>query len=272
MAYNIVNQWGNGFQADVTITNNGSSLISGWNLTWTFGPGQQFDSGWNATFNPSGSAMSASNVASHWNGTIEANGGTVAFGFQGTHSGTVTVPTDFAVNGTPCDGSVAPTPTTVPPTATTAPPTATTVPPTATTVPPTATSQPPTATAAPPTPTTVPPTATPGGNASCTVAYDIVNQWGDGFQANVTITNLAGTAVQGYTLAWNFGAGEQFSSGWNATYSQTGTSMNASNVASHWNGTIGANGGSVSFGFVANHTGTVSSPANFTLNGTSCSN
>jgi hypothetical protein len=267
--YNIVNQWNNGFQANITVTNNTGTAVQGWNLTWTFGSGQSFASGWNATFNPSGSSMAASNAAGHWNGTIGVNGGTVAFGIIVNHNGTITIPTDFAVNGVSCidDGSTA-TPTTVPPTAT-----STNIPPTATstTIPPTATSTsaPPTATSTgvPPTATNTPPTPTSG---ACSVNYTVLDQWGTGFTANIVITNNGGTAVAGYTLTWDYTAGQQVSSGWNADFSQSGTTVSASNVASHWNGTIGANGGTVAFGFQATHTGSNPAPTNFALNGEAC--
>ena len=268
--YDIINQWTPGFQVDVTITNLSASPIAGWNLTWSFNSGEQFGSGWNATFNASGSSVSASNVAGHWNGTMGANGGTVSFGFQGTHNGTVTVPADFAVNGIVCNGGPAPTATPVPPTVTTQPPTSTAVPSTNTPVPPTSTAAPPTPTPVAPTNTPVPPAATPSGSAVCSVDYAIVNQWDTGFQANIIITNLGSTAVQGYTLAWNFTGGQQFGSGWNATFNQSGTAVTAGNVAGHWNGTIQPNGGSVSFGFVGSHTGTNNVPASFTLNGQLC--
>jgi endo-1,4-beta-xylanase len=263
--YDIVNQWGNGFQANVTIHNNTNAAIAGWTLNWTHVSGQGITSAWNADVLQTGNDVSASNPASHWNGTITANG-SVSFGFQGSLTGisNPVVPTDFVLNGVACnEGDPQPTATTLPPTATSIPPTATTQPPTTTAVPPTPTSAPPTATA-------VPPTATPSSSTTCAVAYDIVNQWNDGFQVNITITNLGNTAVQGYTLAWNFGNGQQYGSGWNATFNQSGTGMTASNVASYWNGTIGTNGGSVSFGFVGSHSGTVSIPTNFTLNGSSC--
>jgi endoglucanase len=156
------------------------------------------------------------------------------------------------------DGSVVPTATA---TVTSQPPTATA---TATTP---VTPIPPTATA---TATAVPPTATPVVGASCSVNYVITNQWGNGFQANVTITNSASSAVQGYTLTWDFLNGETINDGWNATFSQSGTTATVSNSAGYWNGTIGANGGTSSFGFTGNHNGTVTAPTNFSLNGTPC--
>lgn len=291
VTYEIVNQWEPGFQANVTITNNTSTAVQGWDLTWTFDSGQSYGSGWNANFAQSGSAMSVSNVASHWNGTIGANGGTVSFGFQGTHSGSVTVPTDFAVNGVSCidDGNPTNTavpPTDVPPTATDVPPTATNIPPTATDVPPTdipptatdvpPTDIPPTATDVPPTDipptaTDVPPTATPGtGTGACTVEYTIANQWGNGFQGNVVITNNSSSALSGWTLIWTFEGSEQLSSGWNADFASSGQTVTVSNPASHWNGTIAANGGTATFGFQGTHSGTVIIPSTFTLNGEAC--
>ena len=270
--YAVVNQWDTGFQANITITNNTGTAVQGWNLTWTFGPGQSFNSGWNATFNPSGSSMSASNVAGHWNGTIQANGGTAAFGIIGNQNGTVTIPDDFAVNGVSCidDGSPTETPPPATATATSAPPTATNVPPTATNVPPTATNLPPTATNVPPTATTAPPTATPGGGGTCAVNYNIVNQWGNGFQADVTITNFGSTPISGWTLAWTFAGNEFFGSGWNADFTSSGQSVTASNPAGHWNGTIGANGGTAAFGIIVNHNGNLSIPTDFAVNGVSC--
>ncbi|MEM7801111.1 MAG: glycoside hydrolase family 6 protein [Chloroflexota bacterium] len=113
--YSIVSQWDNGFQIDVIIANNGSSSIDGWDLTWTSGQGEAFSSGWNATFASSGRSISVSNPSGHWNGTIAANGGIVKFGFMGSHTGSVTTPTDFAVNGISCnDESAAPVATLMP--------------------------------------------------------------------------------------------------------------------------------------------------------------
>jgi len=97
-----VNQWNTGFTTDVKITNNGTTAISGWTLTWSFVNGQQITSSWNATVSQSGANVTASNPASHWNGTIGANGGSVSFGIQGTHSGTNATPTNFTVNGQAC--------------------------------------------------------------------------------------------------------------------------------------------------------------------------
>ncbi len=244
--YTITNQWESGFQVDVTITNTSNSMIDGYTLTWTFAGNEAFGSGWNANFASTGSLVSAANPAGHWNGILSANGGTSSFGFQGTHNGDVRIPDDFALNGYACNDSGG----TPQPTATSAPPTATSVPPTATT--------------APPTPTT------PSGGNDCTVNYDIANEWDSGFTANITIINNRETAVNGYTLSWNFIDGQQVGSSWNVEMTQTGSSVEASNPASYWNGNIAANGGSVNFGFNGVKGSSNSAPTTFTLNGQTC--
>ena len=48
--------------------------------------------------------------------------------------------------------------------------------------------------------------------AGCSVAYSITSQWGGGFGANVTLTNL-GDPVSSWTLGWSFGAGQQVVAG-----------------------------------------------------------
>ncbi|BCJ74274.1 hypothetical protein CS0771_38180 [Catellatospora sp. IY07-71] len=95
----VPNTWGNGFTANVTIYNLGTTTINGWTLTWTFSGNQQVTSAWNATVTQSGAAVTARDVG--WNGTIAPNGN-AQFGFQGTYSGTNGTPTLFTLNNTPC--------------------------------------------------------------------------------------------------------------------------------------------------------------------------
>jgi hydrogenase small subunit len=95
-----ISQWAGGFTASVDITS--PVAVNGWTLTWTFGAGQKVTSAWNATVSQNGTAVSATNVA--FNASIPA-GGTVSFGFQGTWSSSNPEPTDFALNGVPCNGA-----------------------------------------------------------------------------------------------------------------------------------------------------------------------
>lgn len=101
------NQWNNGFTADVKITNNNTTAINGWTLTWSFANSQQVTNAWNATVTQAGANVTASVPAGSWNGTIGANGGSTSFGFQATHTGTNAIPTDFALNGVACNASTA---------------------------------------------------------------------------------------------------------------------------------------------------------------------
>jgi glucose/arabinose dehydrogenase len=93
------NTWQNGFTANVTVANTGTTALNGWTLTWSFGGNQQITSAWNATVTQSGTEVTAKN-AGH-NGTIPASG-SQSFGFQGTYSGTNTTPASFTLNGSTC--------------------------------------------------------------------------------------------------------------------------------------------------------------------------
>ncbi|WP_082495280.1 non-reducing end alpha-L-arabinofuranosidase family hydrolase, partial [Cellulomonas sp. Leaf334] len=118
------NQWNSGFTASVKITNLGSA-INGWTLTWAFPGNQTVTQAWSTTATQSGNQVTARNVS--YNPQIPA-GGTVEFGFNGAYSGSNPAPTSFSLNGTPCNGSVAPTPTPTPTTNPTPTPTPTNTP------------------------------------------------------------------------------------------------------------------------------------------------
>lgn len=94
-----VNQWSSGFTASITVTNTGSTPVSGWTLTWSYPSGQQVTQSWSSTTTQSGSRVTARNAA--WNATIPA-GGSASFGLNGIHTGTNTAPTGFALNGAAC--------------------------------------------------------------------------------------------------------------------------------------------------------------------------
>ena len=100
------------------------------------------------------------------------------------------------------------------------------------------------------------------------MSYTIVNQWTPGFQASVDIKNTGSAAINGWTLAWSFPNGQTITQLWNATYTQTGANVSATNAA--YNGTI-APGANTSFGFQGTYTSNDSSPTSFTVNGAACS-
>ena len=75
-----------------------------------------------------------------------------------------------------------------------------------------------------PRPTTGPTTPPPGG---CDATYRSVNTWQGGFQGEVTVTNTGGGALNPWRATWTWPAGMTLASGWNATVTQTGTTVTA---------------------------------------------
>ena len=98
-AYSVTNSWAGGFQAQIVLTNTGSSAISPWALTWTFPGDQKISSLWDASYTQSGEQVTA--TAESYNATL-APAGTVTIGFTGTFTASDSAPTTFAVNGTAC--------------------------------------------------------------------------------------------------------------------------------------------------------------------------
>ncbi|AUY53516.1 glycoside hydrolase family 9 protein [Streptomyces sp. CB01881] len=103
--------------------------------------------------------------------------------------------------------------------------------------------------------------------ASCSVAYRIDSAWGSGFTATVTAKNTGTSAISGWTLGWSFAGDQRLGSAWNATVSQSDSTVTARDAG--WNGTL-APGGSASFGFQATYSGANPAPALFTVNGAAC--
>ena len=110
-------------------------------------------------------------------------------------------------------------------------------------------------------PTTPPPAA--GG---CTATYHQDNAWPGGFQGSLTVKNTGGAAVNPWTATWSWPIGVTLSSGWNATVTQSGTTVTA---AAPGSSPALAAGASVSIGFTAN--GTATAPGAVKLGGVTCS-
>jgi endoglucanase len=97
--YALTNSWPGGFQAQVTLTDSGTTAISPWTLTWTFPGDQKIGSLWNASYTQSGENVTATSPS--YNATLAA-GASVTVGFTGTYTTSNTSPTTFDVNGTAC--------------------------------------------------------------------------------------------------------------------------------------------------------------------------
>ncbi|MBX6769134.1 MAG: glycoside hydrolase family 6 protein, partial [Actinomadura rubrobrunea] len=93
-----VNTWSGGFTATLSVTNLGDALKN-WTLEWDFPGDQKVTGSWNTHVAQTGRHVALRNVAH--NASL-AKGATVTPGVQGTHSGAVTMPTAFKLNGRTC--------------------------------------------------------------------------------------------------------------------------------------------------------------------------
>ncbi|MFI2434437.1 cellulase family glycosylhydrolase [Streptomyces sp. NPDC018693] len=85
--YTVSSDWGGGFNAEVKVSNTGTTAISSWQVTWTWSAAQQITNLWNASHTQTGQTVTASNAAH--NGTIPP-GGSATFGLGGTPGGGTT--------------------------------------------------------------------------------------------------------------------------------------------------------------------------------------
>src|SRR3984957_10023494 len=61
-AYSVTTDWGTGFTASLTITNNGTAAITGWTVTYSYAGNQTLSSGWKGTWTPSRKAVHRARV------------------------------------------------------------------------------------------------------------------------------------------------------------------------------------------------------------------
>ncbi|THA28300.1 beta-mannosidase [Streptomyces sp. A1277] len=109
-----------------------------------------------------------------------------------------------------------------------------------------------------------------GGTApagSCSVGYKVVGEWPGGFQGEITIRNTGASAIDGWTLGFDFANGQTITNMWGGTPTQTGGSVSV--VPASYTSAIAANG-SVTVGFTGGQSGTNTAPAAFTLSGAAC--
>ncbi|MET9629571.1 cellulose-binding domain-containing protein [Lentzea sp. NPDC006480] len=123
---------------------------------------------------------------------------------------------------------------------------------------------PPADSAKPPQETRTPP-APP--SPPCVVVYRVNSTWPGSFQAEVTVRNVSGALIDGWTLRWRFPDGQKVTQMWNATSSQSGSDVSVTNAG--YTALIVADG-SVSLGFNGSVNGANSVPSAFTLNGATC--
>jgi cellulose 1,4-beta-cellobiosidase len=104
VAYTITPQNTSAFGATLAITNNGTSTLSNWTLTWTFANGQTIANSWNGTATQVGANVSVSQQTGQTWQNIPPGGSYTGFGFNGTWNGTTnSIPTAFSLNGVACN-------------------------------------------------------------------------------------------------------------------------------------------------------------------------
>ncbi|WP_030437591.1 cellulose binding domain-containing protein [Actinoplanes subtropicus] len=106
----------------------------------------------------------------------------------------------------------------------------------------------------------------PPPTGGCHVAY-VPNEWSGGFTANLTVTNTGTSAIDGWTVKFSFPGDQKVTNAWNATVTQSGTAVTATNAG--YNGTI-APGANATFGFQGTWSASDAAPTAFTVNGTAC--
>ncbi|GAB4002171.1 hypothetical protein GCM10029992_39660 [Glycomyces albus] len=94
---------------------------------------------------------------------------------------------------------------------------------------------------------TTPPTG------DCSAEIEVVNDWGSGWQGNVSIT-AGQSAVNGWTLTWDWPSGQSISSSWNADITTSGSTVTAGDVG--WNAGVSAGQTREVFGFIGSGSST----------------
>lgn len=229
--YDVVNDWGSGFQGSMTLANQDSQAYGDWTVSFDYGA--TITSIWDArVVSREGSRYTVANAG--YNAAFDP-GRTIAFGFIGTPTaagGAVDAPTNFTINGEPLDGQ------------------------------PAAPSEP--SPQPGPVPTPAPEPMHP--DASFTVTSD----WGSGFNGDVTVTNRrltlgarsgATTSTTSWTASFDFDG--DITSLWNGTIiARNGSTYTVANAA--WNGSL-AVGQSATFGFTASPGGAAARLQNLTV-------
>src|SRR5579875_1168923 len=87
---------------------------------------------------------------------------------------------------------------------------------------------------------------------TCSASYAISSQWSGGFNWLVTVT-AGSEAITGWKVTWNYANGQTIANPYNATVTQSGANVTATNMS--YNGSIAA-GASTQFGGGGNWSGT----------------
>jgi len=107
-----------------------------------------------------------------------------------------------------------------------------------------------------------------GASSGAMMTNVMLGDYPDVFKAGAAFMGVPfGCFFTGTVDGWNFPGDQRITNAWNATVSQSGSNVTATNAS--YDGTISP-GGSVSIGFQGTWTGSDTAPTSFSLNGTAC--
>lgn len=94
------------------------------------------------------------------------------------------------------------------------------------------------------------------GQLPLQVSYTVVDDWGSGYTADVTVVNSSNESIDNWTVSFDLPSKQELSSGWNGIFSTNNQNVTITNKS--WNGNLAA-GQSATVGFGVTNKG--SSPA-----------
>ena len=107
VSYQAGTSWGTGYDGQYTITNSGTSSVSGWTLGFRLPAGTSISSLWDGSYTDDGGLVTV--TSDGWDAAV-APGESVAVGFVTASAGQAGQPSDCTVNGAACQGGAAPSP------------------------------------------------------------------------------------------------------------------------------------------------------------------
>jgi hypothetical protein len=106
-SYQAGTGWGTGYSGQYTITNPGTTAVSGWTLGFQLPDGTSISSLWDGSYTDDGGRVTV--TSDSWDSTIQP-GGSVSVGFVTTSTGQAGQPSGCTINGASCQAGTAPSP------------------------------------------------------------------------------------------------------------------------------------------------------------------
>ncbi len=104
--FQTTSEWPGGYCAQMQVTNGtgAGAALDGWTVSFELASGMSIASLWDGRWTAQGAVQTVQNVT--WNASVPS-GGTLSFGFCGSHAGTISSPFHCTLNGLPCGAEAA---------------------------------------------------------------------------------------------------------------------------------------------------------------------